>query len=285
MVRRIAASIIVTLLIGACAGDTATTSDDVQILATIAPLAEIAERVGGELVSVTVLAPPGAEAHDLEPGPNEIEAIGRADLIVYLGGAFQPAVVRAVRARPASARYDLLRNSPTVEDTHLWLNPEQMRVWTREIRDRLTALRPDGRTTFAENAGTYMEDLLALDDELGNGLRDCTHRTFVVTHAAFTELARRYNLTEEALAGFEPEAEPDPASLDRIVRIVKHQKLTTVFTEPGAPSRVIDTLVRATGAARATLDPLETTAERNADTYITRMQGNLAALRAGLDCR
>jgi zinc transport system substrate-binding protein len=285
VIRRLSTVLVAALLAGACSGGSTPSASGFEIVTAVAPIGEIARRVGGEAVTVTVLAPAEADAHDLEPGPREIEAIGRADLVLYIGGAFQPAIARAAAARPASARYDLLRNSPTIEDTHLWLNPEQMRIWTREIRDRLAQMLPEQRASIAENAGTFMEELLALDTEFRTGLRDCTHRTFVVMHAAFTELARRYELTEEALSGFEPEAEPDPASLERIVRVIKREGLTTVFTEPGAPSRVIDTVVRETGARPATLDPLEATAERSADTYLTRMRANLAALREGLGCR
>lgn len=285
MRRRTIVSVVLLALGSACA-QAPSGGSGLQVVASVAPLAEIAARVGGDHVTITTLAPPGAEAHEFEPGPRQIEAIGRADLVVYLGGRFQPAVVRAVRSRPAPARLDLLRTTPTVDgEAHLWLNPEQMRVWTREVRDRLSTLAPASRATFTANATAYLADLLALDAEFRTGTRDCAHRTFVTTHAAFGEIALRYDLQQRSLAGFEPESEPDPAALAEIVRVVRREGLTTVFTEPGAPPRVAATLGRVTGARIAVLDPLETTPARTADTYLTRMRANLAALREALRCR
>lgn len=284
MFRRSAALIATLMLVGACSSGGGSASG-FSVVASIAPLGEIASRLGGDAVVVTLLAPTGADAHEFEPGPRQIEAISRSALVIYLGGALQPAVVRAVRSRPAAARLDLLRNVPTLEDTHLWLNPDQMRIWTREVRDRLIKLLPESRVTISENAGAFTAELLTLDAEFRAGLRDCRKRTFVATHAAFTEIARRYELTQHALAGFEPEAEPDPATFAEIVRVVKREDLTTVFSEPGTPTRLIDTLVRATGAKAAVLDPLEAGPTRKADTYLTRMRANLEALREGLGCR
>lgn len=284
MLRRISALLLTTLLVSACS-PREDANGGTRIVASIAPLGEIASRIGGDDVTVELLSPPGAEAHEFEPGPRQIEAIGSADLVIYLGGTFQPAVARAVRPLPAKARLDLMKNTPVLEETHLWLNPDQMRIWTKDVRDRLIELLPDARGSIATNAGVLTEELLALDEGFRTGLRDCDRRTFVAAHAAFGEIATRYELKQEALAGFEPESEPDPAALADIVRIVRREGLTTVFTEPGAPKRVIDTLVRATGTKAAILDPLETSPERKADTYFTRMRANLEALRAALGCR
>lgn len=286
MVGRFVGAFVVGSLAVACTSSGEPRAAGLKVVGASAPFAELAARVGGAFVTVTTIAPPGAEAHDLEPGPREIDAIARADLVVYLGGAFQPAVVRAARSLPALARLDLSRNTPTVDrGAHLWLDLEQMRVWTREVRDRLTRIAPDHAAAFAANADTYMGELLALDARFRSGLRDCTHRVLAVTHAAFGALAERYELRQESLAGAAPESEPDPARLAEIVRVVRREGLTTVFSEPGAPPRVAQALARETGARIAVLDPLEVTPSKRADTYLVRMARNLEALRAGLGCR
>lgn len=286
MTRRFVIHLAMALAAASCARSGGPAAAGLQIVGASAPFAELAARVGGDLVTVTTVAPPGAEAHDIEPGPREIGAISRADLVVYLGGAFQPAVARAARTRPALARLDLLRNTPTLErGAHLWLDIEQMRVWTREVRDRLSRIAPQHTGAFADNAETYMAQLLALDARFRAGLRDCTDRVVVVTHAAFGVLAERYELRQESLAGSAPESEPDPARLANIVRVVRRERLTTVFSEPGAPPRLAQTLARETGARIAILDPLEMTPEKPADTYLVRMARNLEVLREGLRCR
>ncbi len=67
------------------------------MVASFYPLAEAAQQVGGEHVQVTNLTAPGVEPHDLELKPSQLEAISTADVILYLGGGFQPAVEDAIR--------------------------------------------------------------------------------------------------------------------------------------------------------------------------------------------
>ena len=85
------ASVATALLVSGCGPDSAGDDDHLQIVAGFYPLQWTAARVGGDLVHVTSLTPPGAEAHDLELAPRDVGAIVDADLVVHLKG-FQPAV-------------------------------------------------------------------------------------------------------------------------------------------------------------------------------------------------
>jgi zinc transport system substrate-binding protein len=72
-------------------------------MASFYPLQYITEQVGGDLVKVESLTPPGTEPHDLELSPASVAALERAAAVVYLSG-FQPAVDDAVKqASPAHA--------------------------------------------------------------------------------------------------------------------------------------------------------------------------------------
>jgi ABC-type Zn uptake system ZnuABC Zn-binding protein ZnuA len=54
-----------------------------QLVATVAPIADLVARVGGERVTVTSLVPPGADSHTYEPRPRDVALLGDAD--AYLG--------------------------------------------------------------------------------------------------------------------------------------------------------------------------------------------------------
>src|SRR5262245_42418979 len=66
-----------------------------DVVAAFYPLAFAAQEIGGEDVSVLDLTPPGVEPHDLELAPDDVNRIEEADLVLYLGGGFQPAVEQA----------------------------------------------------------------------------------------------------------------------------------------------------------------------------------------------
>ena len=71
-----------SLLSGCSRSGSAAEVDRVSVVASFYPLAEAASKVGGDLVSVQNLTPPGVEPHDLELAPDDIEAIATADVIV-----------------------------------------------------------------------------------------------------------------------------------------------------------------------------------------------------------
>ena len=113
-------------------------------------------------------------------------------------------------------------------------------------------------------------------------------RELVTAHSAFGYLARRYGLRQVSVEGLNPESEPAPKALTRVIARVRDSGATTVFAEPLASPRVARTVSRESDATVAVLDPLEgltpRALSRGAD-YFTVMRANLAALRRGLGCR
>jgi zinc transport system substrate-binding protein len=72
-----------------------------KVMASFYPLQYVTEQVGGNLVTVESLTPPGTEPHDLELSPASVAALESAAAVVYLSG-FQPAVDEAIKqASPA----------------------------------------------------------------------------------------------------------------------------------------------------------------------------------------
>src|SRR4029453_17896674 len=98
----------VALLLSGCGSTPSTAGEGESVVASFYPLAEAASKVGGDLVSVQNLTPPGVEPHDLELAPDDIEAIANAGVIVYLGGGFQPAVEDALAEAEHAVTVDAL---------------------------------------------------------------------------------------------------------------------------------------------------------------------------------
>jgi zinc transport system substrate-binding protein len=311
ILRTITTAAVLTLIATACGGETAggDDGDTIEVIATFYPLAEAAERTGGDTVSVTNLTPPGVEPHDLELTPDDLEAIARADVVVMLGGGFQPAVEEAVQNEANGIVVDVLEGitllPPPAEhghegeeggeqahddelasDPHVWLDPTLFAGVLERVGDALTQAGVDGAAvTQATEAAT--EDLAALDTEFESGLASCGSRIMLVNHAAFGYLAAAYDLTQEAISGLSPEAEPDPARLAELAEEAREEGVSTVFTESLVSPAVAETLAAEAGLATAVLNPLEglTPEQETAGAdYASVMRENLAALRGGLGC-
>jgi zinc transport system substrate-binding protein len=252
-----------------------------DVVAAFYPLAYAAEQVGAPGFHVTNLTPAGAEPHDLELSPNDVAAVKEAGLVLLMGHGFQPQLERAARSANGEtlalldgAGVDRLGNDP-----HVWLDPIRYVALVRSI----------GRALHAEaSANRLVARLHVLDREYRAQLAHCARRELVTSHAAFGYLAQRYGLRQISVEGLNPEAEPAPHALARVVARVRESGATTVFAEPLASPRVARTVSRETDARVAVLDPLEgltpRALSRGAD-YFTVMRANLAALRRGLGCR
>lgn len=242
------------------------------MIAAFYPLAYAAKRIAGPAFDVRNLTPSGAEPHDLELTPRTIGRIENADVVLYLGHGFQPAVAKAAR-EGSGEHIDLLAGLPLHgSDPHVWLDP----VLYERIARRVAAVlhRP---------ATPLLTDLRRVDVEYRRGLRNCARREIVTSHEAFGYLAQRYGLEQVAITGISPESEPKPQRLAEVIRLVRKTHATTVFFETLVSPRLAKTVARDAGARTAVLDPIE--GARDAETYLSLMRENLVALRKALGCR
>jgi zinc transport system substrate-binding protein len=242
------------------------------VVAAFYPIAYAAERSGGAAYAVEDLTPPGVEPHDLELSPRTVARIEQADIVLYLGHGFQPAVSDAARAGTGVA-VDVLAGLPLHDDDpHVWLDPV---LYERVVRKVAAALhRP---------ATGLLRDLARLDRDYRRGLSSCRRHEIVTSHEAFGYLARRYGLEQVAITGITPESEPSPQRLAEVIRLVRKTHASTVFFEKLVSPRLAQTVARDVGARTAVLDPIESA--EPGETYLSLMRKNLAALQRALACR
>ncbi|MEW6154699.1 MAG: zinc ABC transporter substrate-binding protein [Actinomycetota bacterium] len=310
--RRVAlVTIVVGMLAAACGGGNGGgqgADGRLGVVASFYPLAEAAQRVGGDRVQVTNLTPAGAEPHDLELTTRDIDRVESAALVVYLGAGFQPAIERAVE-RARGRAIDVLDDLDLLDghedhddghdddhddghgheegDPHVWLDPTIMKRIAAQVAEALAEADPDGRATYLANAEAYGRELDALDAEMRQGLAQCARRVIVTSHDAFGYLAQRYNLVQEPISGLSPEAEPDPRRMAQLVDMVRSTGTTTIFYETLVSPRVAEALAREAGVRVAVLNPLEGLTDEEAragKTYAAIMRENLGTLRPALGC-
>ncbi len=292
--------LVLATVLSAC-GNGAESADDgrPRVLAAFYPLHEAARRVGGDLVSLTNLTPAGAEPHDLELSSRQVDRIEDADVVLYLGGGFQPALEK-VAGRSRGLVVDLLPDPASrlpapaggdeelEGDPHVWLDPRLYRAMVTRVAAALAEVDPPNRATYEANGAAYAAQLDALHARYTDGLANCERRVLVTSHAAFGYLARAYGLEQAAIAGLEPDSEPNPRRLGELAARVRAEGITTIFFETLVSPKVAESLAREAGVSTAVLDPLEGLPEdeiRAGKDYLSVMGDNLEALRKALGCR
>ncbi|HWC69532.1 MAG TPA: zinc ABC transporter substrate-binding protein [Actinomycetota bacterium] len=305
MVRAILSLVLVSVVVTAagCGGDGASDArpgETIAVAASFYPLAFAAEQVGGDAVAVENLTPPGAEPHDLELTPGDLETIASAHVVVMVRGGFQPAVEEAVESEasgivvdalegvevPSSIAADGDADGPEV-DPHVWLDPMIFADVVERVASALGRVDRGAAGGFDDAAARLRSRLVDLDRDFRRGLAECRTRTMITNHAAFGHLAAAYDLEQVPIAGLSPEAEPGPERIAELAARAEAAGATTIFTEDLAPSDVAETLAAEAGIDTAVLSPLEgLTADQLAagDDYLSVMRTNLETLRYGLDC-
>ena len=98
----------------ATSGDSSSKDGKLTVMASFYPLQYLAEKIGGEHVSVTSLTPEGAEPHDLELSPKMVDSLSSADAVVYLAG-FQSAVDEAIEQQAPKTVIDVSPAADLIE--------------------------------------------------------------------------------------------------------------------------------------------------------------------------
>ncbi|MFK4086317.1 metal ABC transporter substrate-binding protein [Kribbella sp. NPDC020789] len=303
------AAVLAAVTLAGCGGSSAAggAGGKLDVVASFYPLEFIARTVGGDAVNVTTLTAPGVEPHDLELTPKQVGQIASAKLVVY-EKSLQPAVDEAVAQNAKDAGFDVAPASsleatgadfeeheegevkPAAHagealDPHFWLDPVRYAAVVNAVTDKLAAADSANADGYKARAKTLLDEVGELDSEYKSGLANCKLKTFVTSHEAFAYLAKRYGLTMVGIAGFTPDAEPTPARIEEVQKIVKSQHVTTIFYEELVSPKVAETIARDVGVKTAVLSPIEGLSDANShETYLSLMRENLSELRKANSC-
>jgi zinc transport system substrate-binding protein len=287
------------------AGTPTRTPGQLRIVAAFYPLQFITQRVAGEHATVLNLTQPGAEPHDLELTPRQVASLTTANLVIYEKG-FQPDVDEAVgqsenrevidtttvvSLRPLMTNSDDLGHGEGVGrdhsalDPHIWLDPASVSRIAGAVEARLVIIDPDHAADYRRNARELEQELRGLDRSYRSGLARCVRTEFITTHAAFGYLAQRYHLTQIAISGLSPDAEPSPARIAEVQRVAREYRLTTIFSETLVSPALARAIAGDLGLVTDVLDPIEgLTGQSRGHDYFSIMASNLAALRKAGGC-
>jgi zinc transport system substrate-binding protein len=308
------------LLLGCCltlppgSARAAAHSGPLLVAATIVPLGDFCRRLGGDLVQVQVLIPPGASPHIFEPAPSVMARASQARVFVYIGAGLEPWADKLLRSRgedglmvvEAAQGVPLLKDAqhhhheeaeepgPAVRhreegshdlhlagNPHIWLDPVLAQEICRKITAAFIQADPDHRALYEANLKEYLAALEALHQEIQEHARAWGLRDYVTFHPAFSYFARRYNLYEVGTIEEAPGREPTPRHLKDLVAAIHHYGIKVVFAEPQLNPRVAEVIAREAGVKVLMLDPMGGVPPYGSD-YLALMRHNLAVLDEAL---
>jgi len=303
-------SILFTLVLLPCSPSLSHSSSKLKVVASLFPLQEFARAVGGEEVQVSLLLPPGAEAHTWEPKPSDVVKITQADVFIYVDPSLEPwidKVLRAVlskklRVLEASQGLRLIKaeeaegrighahgpRAPAKMDPHVWLDFALDLKIVDAIAVAFSEKDPARASLYKNNAEIYKAKLKDLDQRYRKSLAKCRHRQILLSgHAAFAYLAKRYELQQIALSGISPDAEPTPKKMAGVIEAAHKTGIKFIYAEELVNPKLAQSLSKEAGVGVLVLNAghnLTPEQVKQKVTFLELMEKNLKNLQKGLEC-
>lgn len=259
--RIVAASLAVgTLLLAGCSGPDAAEDDDrPMVLTTFTVLADIAQNVAGEHLSVESITKPGAEIHGYEPTPGDIRNAAEADLILDNGLNLEvwfaqfvdtidvPHAVVSDGVDVIDITGDAYAGKP---NPHAWMSPANVQLYVDTMADAFAELDPEHADDYAANADAYKADLQQVQDDLVAALADLpeNQRALVTCEGAFSYLARDAGFTEAYIWPVNAEQQATPQQITKVIEFVDDNDVPAVFCESTVSDKPMQQVVEATDA-------------------------------------
>lgn len=270
-----------------------------NVVTSFYPLYYFATEIAGAKAAVYNITPAGAEPHEYEPTIKDTLAIAKADLII-INGLLEPWAnkimpdLEAKKIPVITATANLLladftdEGGKSVKDPHVWLSPRLSIDTVEQITTALIQIDARGADEYRARGQALIQKLAALENDYKNGLASCKQNHFVTSHAAFGYVAKDFGLTQIAIAGLSPEAEPSPKELGSVATFAKTNNIKYIFFESLVSPKLSETIANEVGATTLVLNPIEGLTDedqKNGTNYFTEMRQNLANLRIALECQ
>lgn len=253
-------------------------SGKINVFVSIMPQKYFAEKVGGNLVNVSVLVPLGTSPENFDPSPKQIVQLGSSDVYFTMGVPFENIFLDKLKAgkkklvvAPCDKNVPKLKNEEHDEheehgheqghhhhgefDPHIWTDPELIKIIARNMADTLSSLDPQNTSTYAANLDNFKRELDVLKSELSHKLSPYKGRIFYVYHSAYTYFAQRFGLVQKSIET--GEKEPTPAKLRELVNQANQDRVKTIFIQPEFPASGAKRVAEAIGGRTVCISVLE----------------------------
>lgn len=277
--------ILPVMLIG-CSNDNSNDNKDsekINVMVSISPLKEFAERIGGDKVEVTTLVPENAEPHDMDFGPKDLERLMKSRIFVYNGLGMEHWLENVkgqidqdkVKVVDSSTGADV-RIVDGKQDPHLWLSLKEAAIQSNNIKDALIEVDPENKSYYEENFNKFKAELDSLFNEYKGKFAEKTQKDFITSHAAFGYLCRDFGLDENALHDVFGEGEITAKKNAEVINYCKDNGITVIFSESSESQKEAEIIANEIGGKVESIYSLETKVKDK--NYIEAMRYNLETI-------
>lgn len=285
-------------------------SGRLRVIATTTIVGDVVKQVGGEAIDLQVLLPVGADPHAFEPTPHDLARIAGAR-VIFANGAGLEAFLDSLlanansgaeivevsegialrRAGEEPGHDEAEKNTPAAQDAHehggadphVWTDPNNVIVWTRNIEVALSRLDGENAARYRANAEAYRAQLQALDAWVREQVAQIpeANRRLVTDHEVLGYFADRYGFQQAGTVfpGFSTLAEPSAQDLAALENAIRARGVKAVFVGTTVNPNLARRVAADTGARLVSFHTGSLTAPGGgADNYLDYVRHNVSAI-------
>lgn len=274
----------------------ATAQDKFKAVTTFTVIADIARNVAGDTAVVESITKPGAEIHNYQPTPGDIQKAQGAQLILWNGLNLElwfekffanlkdvPGVVVSESVVPMGIAEGPYTGKP---NPHAWMSPTAALIYVDNIRDAFVKYDPNNAQAYKANAEAYKTKIKAAIDPIKAELAaiPAEKRWLVSSEGAFSYLARDFDLKELFLWPINADQQGTPQQVRKVIDSVRANKIKVVFSESTISPDPAKQVARETGSTYGGVlyvDSL-TDADGEVPTYIDLLRVTSGRIAEGL---
>ena len=237
----------------------------INIVATIEPLALISQAIVGEQGQTRTLVDAQQSPHDYAIRPSDRIAIQQADLLIWVDPAFEmylaDVFVAQGRNKPlisfsALQGVTLATEASGELDPHLWLDSQNALALAAEIANQVSALDAANSAFYAANLDAFREEILLVEQEIALMFVRETRKPYAVYHNAYRYFETQYSLQHALVLLQNPESQPGVQEIINIRRRVQETQLACLFVETDSNQAIIDTMLSGALVPQTVVDVL-----------------------------
>ncbi len=297
-------------ILTSCAKDTTKNDTKPNIVCTVFPQYDFARQICGDKANISMLLPPGAEAHSYEPSPKDILLLKEADLFITIGGESEHWAlslsedVNTLRLIDSVVGYEEehtegmeeIRHTHSEEcnheehsyDEHIWTSPQNAISMCKSICDEVTKMDPDNKEYYTKNTDMYITKLQKLSNDFILARKNAKRDILIFgdrfpMRYLIEELSLKYYA---AFPGCSSKSEPSAKTVAFLSDTATEENIPVIFYMDYSDGRVANAIANESGAKALRLYSCHNLSKEdfaNGETYIGLMTKNLDALKEALN--
>ncbi len=262
----------------------------IEIVVTIAPLAEFVEAIAGNKVNVTVMVPPGASPHTYEPRQSQLVSLSNASVYVKVGTPVEFEISWLPKIKEMNESMLIVDCSESIvlidgghdhdgghgheseddhhngedgvdehsheglHDPHIWLSLKNASIMVKNIYGKLVEIDPLSEDYYRDNMDAYLKDIEDLDKEIETMFMGIDNKKFMVYHDSWAYFAKDYDLIQIPIE--KDGKEPTPKGLKDLIDQAEREEIKVIFASPEFNISSAEVIAEEIGAAVILISPL-----------------------------